>query len=659
MSDSRYDYDENSETWPYFVLTGILVPLVPVTFSLISSHLGKGQVKDDGFEQVSWCEPYDSKQLNQFRSKQKRSSLFTGKFFLVVLGWFLVGLLAFKIGQIDIVVSETNFDPWKILEIDETANVRDIRTAYRKLSLKFHPDKVDTSNMTRPEIDAYGNPDGPGDIKHGIALPKFLVDGPTSPLFVVVYILLIAVILPLCVSKWWSGVKSHTRRGIYTDTASHFLTLMLNFNPAELVQVKTVLKDVASSREYLDIDPKLNQDKVLELLLDHINRKLLSPKEETLKLSVVAITPKLLLGFLDIAAAFRNTDVCNVIVEAHRCIIQALNIEDDVDNYKYRQILQLPSIELDNIDKKQKIYTLGKLLKKPTDDPAKFLGVDSESTTKKVLDYAKHIPLIEPLDCQFKVPGENYIPPNSHVNIDLRFIVKSPAHKSKPARENLSPEVIDTQLKEPDILENLRNPLKVVELQPLLSLKSAPMFFPDIDYVKDHCGWAAFILVQKDGRLGEAPVFLSRADLSNMNLTQEQFLKSDAKVSVFKLMLTAPAPPQEGSFQFRLVLKNLVYFGSDIEIPLTMNVENKPEFVGKDVYKIEEPDEDSLAGAMAQLRGEKVKKSKEYSSDEESDSEDQDDDNDSDSEDDDDDDDDDDEDGDWTDINTDTETEED
>jgi len=34
------------------------------------------------------------------------------------------------------------FDPYEILGVDTSASDKDIRKAYRKLSLQFHPDKV-------------------------------------------------------------------------------------------------------------------------------------------------------------------------------------------------------------------------------------------------------------------------------------------------------------------------------------------------------------------------------------------------------------------------------------------------------------------------------------------------------------------------------------
>ncbi|GME85100.1 unnamed protein product [Ambrosiozyma monospora] len=258
----------------------------------------------------------------------------------------------------------------------------------------------------------------------------------------------------------------------------------------------------------------------------------------------------------------------------------------------------------------------------------------------KVLDVAAQIPLIEPLDCKFTVPGESYVPPSSTSHVDLRFIVKSPAQKSKPDVSKLSKEVNETQLKDPETLDYLRNPLKVVEDQPKMPLYSVPPYFPDVDYVRQHSGWVAFLVLQKDGgKLADVPNYITRVDLSNLKLSPEEFLESKAIVSAYKFPLSTPTP-NVGTYHFRFVLRNLLYFGSDLDIPFVMNVENKPVETKRDLYEIEDPDEDSIAGAFAQMRGESVKKFEhEYESS------------------DDEDDDDEEEESDWTDIDTDTEDE--
>lgn len=669
MSQSRYEYDENSETWPYFMLTAVLVPLVPVTLSKVYQLTSDVATKSDTFKSVKdWFKPYNQNEIDKFKSSKNKSNLLNKSNLFMLFGWLITALLVLKIIDTEITVSEANFDPWKILDISETASEKLIKTAYRKLSLKYHPDKVDTSSMTQEEADAvdsayvlinkaykaltdevvkenflkYGNPDGPNEIKHGIALPKFLIDGPTSPFLVLIYVLLIAVILPMLVSNWWQGVKSHTKQDIHVNTADHFMKVMFNASPVKLLVVDDVLEFVSHSVEYKAIDSSLDSEKVFTLLKSYLNRE--TCNDDALRLKVVAATPKLLVAFIEIAAAFKNTDYCLKIVDTHRSIIQAINSDKDAKSHKFQQILQLPGVDASKVDYNQNILTLGKLLKAPTVEPKKFLGTD-EKSTQNILNVAKSIPIIEPLECKFKVPGEDFVPPTSSAHISLKFIVKSAAHKLKPTLEKLSKEVKETQFDEEESMENLKNPMKVVDEQPDLELQTLPPYFPDDEYIKQNCGWVAFLVTQRDNKIVEIPRLISKAETSNLTLSQEEYEESKCQVSTFKLQLQAPTPKELGDYQFRLVIRNLVYFGSDLDIPLVMKVEQQPVDAEKnDVYGIQEPAEDSLAGAMATMRGQPVRKiefENEYDSSDDEDDEDEE------------------EEELWTDIDTDTEVEED
>lgn len=670
MSQASYDYDENSETWPYFVLTTILVPLVPTTLSTLYSCISDNDSNTDNFKSIkNWFKPYNQNEIDNFKKSAKNSKILNKFNLILSFFWSIVFILLYKISNITISISETNFDPWKILDISESATEKIIKSAYRKLSLKYHPDKVDTSSMSQSEIDAvdaayvlinkaykaltdetvkenflkYGNPDGPNEIKHGIALPKFLIDGPSSPLLVLIYVLLIAIILPLVVSSWWNGVKSKTKQGINVNSAHNFMKILINSNPAKLILIDDILKFVSNSTEYLEIDSSLTPEKIHKLLVSYINRE--PSKDEKLRMKIVSITPNLLSAFIEIAAAFKNTDYCLKIVDAHRSIIQALNIEKNSKNFKFSQILQLPGVDENKIDSKQHILTLGKLLKNPTIDPSKFLGTD-KNTTENILNYAKSIPLIEPLECKFNVPGEDFIPPSSTAFINLKFIVKSPAQKSKPSIKDFPKNILETQFLEAQSMDNLRDPMKVVNDQPTLKYKNLSPYFPNDDYFKKNCGWIVFLVSQRDNKILEIPHSITKVDLSNLDLSQDDYSKSKCNISTFKIHLQAPTPKTVGEFQFRLIIRNLAYFGSDLDIPLIMKVEDKPmEPISEKVYEIEDPEADSLAGAMATLRGEAVKKiefENEYdSSDDEKDSDDED------------------EEKLWTDIDTDTEVEED
>ncbi|OWB56874.1 hypothetical protein B5S28_g2789 [[Candida] boidinii] len=650
MSNARYEYDENAETWPYFVLTGLIVPLIPTTIQFAYKKLSQKTEENKEKDLLKSFKPYNKEQLDEYKIKKSRKSFFTPQVLFMIIGWIIVFYMIYKINNITISEAQAFFDPWKILGIDETATEREVKSAFRKMSLIFHPDKMKKDGMTEAEVTEieekyviinkayksltdeatkenflkYGNPDGPSDVKHGIAIPKFLIEGAASPLLVVLYIVLIGFILPYFVNSWWTGIKSYTKKGLHVDTATKYFQFMINFNPAKIVNIETILQWISESTEFKLLNSSLTPKRVHKLLLSQINRTKLSAEDEKLKMDVVAIAPKLILGLIDIASGFRYTDICFTATDAHRAIIQAINPAKSSTVNKFAPILQLPGVELEKLDTQQPIHTLGKLLKKPTVPAEKFLNVKN---SEDILKLAAEIPSLELISSNFKVPGEDFIPPTSSAHVALKYFFKSPSQKSVPEIKKLSKDVSENQLNEVETMETLRNPFKIVQDQPSLPTPIAP-YFPDEEYLSTTGkGWIAFLIVQRDGKLAEAPQYLTQGDLSNLKLTQEEFLESKANVSTYKLPISAPTPNEVGVFPFRVVLKSLSYFGNDLDVTVNMKVENAPEEEKKDHYEIEDPDEDSIAGAMAQMRGQKVKKiaedneSSDDSSDDDSDDE--------------------------------------
>ena len=87
------------------------------------------------------------------------------------------------------------FDPFEILDVLPGASPSQIKRAYRKLSLSFHPDKNPddplaasrfiqitkafqalTDEIAKRNWEKFGNPDGPQTTKVGIGLPRFLLE---------------------------------------------------------------------------------------------------------------------------------------------------------------------------------------------------------------------------------------------------------------------------------------------------------------------------------------------------------------------------------------------------------------------------------------------------------------------------------------------------
>ncbi|KAK9829144.1 hypothetical protein WJX72_004149 [[Myrmecia] bisecta] len=101
------------------------------------------------------------------------------------------------------------FDPFEILQVDKGASDKDIKKAYRQLSLRYHPDKNPdpaaakyfaesitkaykalTDEVARKNYEKYGHPDGPQSMSMGVALPAWIFskDHKTAPVLLIALI---------------------------------------------------------------------------------------------------------------------------------------------------------------------------------------------------------------------------------------------------------------------------------------------------------------------------------------------------------------------------------------------------------------------------------------------------------------------------------------
>ena len=80
--------------------------------------------------------------------------------------------------------------------------------------------KALTDEEIRNNYIQYGHPDGKQSFSIGIALPKFIVTDGNGKYVLLVYGLLLGVLLPYVVGKWWYGTQRMTKEKVLLASAS-------------------------------------------------------------------------------------------------------------------------------------------------------------------------------------------------------------------------------------------------------------------------------------------------------------------------------------------------------------------------------------------------------------------------------------------------------
>ncbi|KAI3405990.2 SEC63 [Candida oxycetoniae] len=598
------------------------------------------------------------KYISAYKSKQKSSKVFSKTLLVLFLGWISVIYIALYMTKEEDMSGR--FDPYAILDVSFSSSEKEVKSHYRKLSLKYHPDKLPrdltdearmkmeqeyirltsaykalTDDATRENYIRYGHPDGEQPITHGIALPTFLVEGKYSSIVVVLYFILIGLLLPVLVGKWWNNVKNHTRKGLHVKTAANIVLRFADKDPAKIITCNTILDYVLESEEVLDLVPELSLAEKRLLVESHFDRKVgLDKQKEKQKVELVAILPFLIDGLIDIAVAFRLHEAVFAAEDLKKAVIQAVK-----PTGKYQEILQLPFVN-EEVVVKQPVKKLGKLLTLSQEEAKAALGIESKEQLEKALSIAKSLFSLRVVDAQIMVPGEDgLVLPNSNAHLSVKFLVKSPKLKS-------CPEIDDARLKDEETLEYMKNPMIVNEQQPRLPFAYAP-YFPQAVRNK----WACYIIAQKENKLvdGSTSYFLENIDLSNLSLSQKDWENGEKVViGTFKIPLPT-AVGNVGKYHYRLVMKCNSYYGGDVDIPVDLEVspipkekslegirkviearkkmeaaedEDEDEDEEDSDSDISDPEEDSLSGALAVLRGEIVKKAKKVKDEDEDEDED-------------------------------------
>ncbi|KAE8226952.1 hypothetical protein CF319_g532 [Tilletia indica] len=670
---SEYKYDEEGGQFYTFVLTFLLLILVPLTYTTVLSR------KRDRTQ--SWFDAKGQKvqAIKNLRKRSLTNPQVSGRFLFIVIGWSAVAYLFQKIANSATNSTHPVYDPFTILGIKASATEKEIKKHYKKLSVKFHPDKIElvanqtkewaegqfieltkaykslTDETIRKNFELYGHPDGRQEMSMGIALPTWIIQGQNNIWVLGAYGIAFGLGLPYLVARWWYGSRSRTKDGIINGTAQSFFKNLREDTPVgrliamvaiaeefdapaydkrgklpyeeDFVALRAELSAVLEEydpRWWLIDDGDFKSQSIrrsLTLLYAYFLR--LQSKNTKLNTEIYQIGQKatqLLNGTLSISLAHNWLNETLEIMHTVQSLVQAVPL---IEPRPVQELMQLPHLDTTRANALIGGSKLGGLgiqgfWNMPDEQRRKILRVGEDlggAQYEEMVKVAGEWPRVELVDAYFKVVGERLVTTGAIVQFVLKLRL-SPLKKNRKIMTNgLSPDNVGSNMNlESDVrpgteddddtkLDALlgRNDDKDKDGKQAIGYARAPYF---LDERKPH--WWIFIGDHKLDRVIVHPTRLTDIGPDKVRTYSIQF----------------QAPPQAALYTFQAFVVSDSYLGSEASKPVKLRVDDPSalEEEGEEEDDISDPDEDTLAGQMAAMRGERVKRRAEDDEDDDDDS---------------------------------------
>ncbi|ERM94031.1 dnaJ protein ERDJ2A [Amborella trichopoda] len=275
--------EENNSLFPIFILTIMALSLVPYTIHRVLLAASKKT-------KSTHCPCSICSHSGKYRkSILKRISNFsTWSNMTVLLLWVAMGFLIYYVNHISREVQP--FEPFGILGLVPGASESEIKKAYRKLSIQYHPDKNPdpeahkyfvefiskayqalTDPVSRENFEKYGHPDGRQGLQMGIALPQFLlnIDGASGGILLL-GIVGVCILLPLLMAViYLSKSAKYTGNYVMHQTLSTYYYLMKpSLAPSKVLDV------FIKAAEYMEIPVRRSDGEPLQRLFTIVRSEL-------------------------------------------------------------------------------------------------------------------------------------------------------------------------------------------------------------------------------------------------------------------------------------------------------------------------------------------------------------------------------------------------
>jgi len=211
----------------------------------------------------------------------------------VIITIILTGICVYLVSSLSNNSEINTFDPFSILEIDSEADKKAIKAAYRKKSLMYHPEKISspaaesmfimvqkayealTDETAKENWKKYGNPDGKQNLEVSIGLPTLLLDTANRNVIILVYLLIMVIVIPLAVYKYYSDSSKYGEKDVMYDSYSWF-----HHSLNEHTMTKSIPETFAGSAEFRERNmPKSDSEREeISSIMSTVRSQMQKPK---------------------------------------------------------------------------------------------------------------------------------------------------------------------------------------------------------------------------------------------------------------------------------------------------------------------------------------------------------------------------------------------
>lgn len=438
----------------YFVLYCIIFTfLAPWTAYKLYCQFCSGQSSGHKpGDDLCLCEDCQSK-FKKFKvdKKSRASKAFTFCNVLFVVLW--IALIALMIQMPSFKDEElTTFEPYTILGIEKDSTESQIKKAYRKESLKWHPDKNPdnadaeqkfimvakayqtlTDPAAKENLEKFGNPDGYQGISMTIGLPSFLTKKENELSVLLLYFLVLIVIPPIGVWMWWSKAKHRHKSGVYRETVGIYFKYVTNtMAPKFLIEIlgasaeyrvlaenptdRVALKKLSNSVKEKQVKQKFKKEYIIRsttLLYAYLLRRTIPDSMKSDLLLVLEECHRLLHVMLEICFARRFHGVMLSVIALMQSLTQALWFGSDA-------MLQLPILTEKDLSKlrKKNIKTVTQFKAAAREDKEKLCRDISSEQWDEIEAAADRLPSVN-VKCTYKTEDEEGIYAGDYVKFSV------------------------------------------------------------------------------------------------------------------------------------------------------------------------------------------------------------------------------------------------